>query len=184
MEEGMNYNWTQEYLVKEPLWYLLATPDYYTTDWWKMRTRQFKEDHGLICDGCSLEMIDVVGQVKKATKQDIEEGNYSGWTEDDWGNNVGHYHYREVDRIPKFITHHVTYERKGNERDEDLRLLCSMCHNLLHYLQYGRTWQGTSGMAAKEWLLQRPELETTLPLIFPVDLAVGEPSEIPTQSLT
>lgn len=30
--------------------------------------------------------------------------------------------------------HHVTYERLGNERPEDLCVLCRGCHNLMHGL--------------------------------------------------
>lgn len=38
------------------------------------------------------------------------------------------------DRIPlRFHVHHVTYERLGEERDDDLALLCSACHNAVHF---------------------------------------------------
>jgi 5-methylcytosine-specific restriction endonuclease McrA len=33
----------------------------------------------------------------------------------------------------RYHVHHISYERLGQEHDDDLRLLCSPCHNLVHY---------------------------------------------------
>lgn len=33
----------------------------------------------------------------------------------------------------RFHVHHITYDRLGDEQDDDLILLCSMCHNAIHY---------------------------------------------------
>jgi hypothetical protein len=33
----------------------------------------------------------------------------------------------------RFHVHHITYVRLGEEQDDDLRLLCAACHNLVHY---------------------------------------------------
>jgi 5-methylcytosine-specific restriction endonuclease McrA len=36
------------------------------------------------------------------------------------------------DNYSDLIIHHVTYERYGQERPNDLRLLCWACHNIFH----------------------------------------------------
>lgn len=33
----------------------------------------------------------------------------------------------------RFHVHHISYARLGEERDDDLRLLCAACHNLVHF---------------------------------------------------
>jgi predicted HNH restriction endonuclease len=40
------------------------------------------------------------------------------------------------------ILHHLTYERVGNESDEDLRLLCKECHREAHRVKipFGISW--------------------------------------------
>ena len=40
------------------------------------------------------------------------------------------------------ILHHLTYERVGNESDEDLRLLCKECHHEAHRVKipFGISW--------------------------------------------
>lgn len=43
----------------------------------------------------------------------------------------------------RFNVHHVTYERLGQEDDHDLRLVCSPCHNLIHFPQ---------SSAARHWV--------------------------------
>lgn len=35
--------------------------------------------------------------------------------------------------VLRYHVHHITYVRLGQESDWDLRLLCSPCHNLVHY---------------------------------------------------
>ena len=34
--------------------------------------------------------------------------------------------------LKKYNIHHLTYERIGNEKEEDLMLLCPKCHKALH----------------------------------------------------
>ena len=36
-------------------------------------------------------------------------------------------------RTDEIEVHHVSYDRLGHERDEDLKALCVRCHNDLHY---------------------------------------------------
>lgn len=45
----------------------------------------------------------------------------------------------------RFHVHHLSYERLGEEQDDDLVLLCSRCHNLVHYPESAaaRFWRET-----------------------------------------
>jgi 5-methylcytosine-specific restriction endonuclease McrA len=49
----------------------------------------------------------------------------------------------------RFNVHHTTYEHLGDERDEDLKLLCAACHNLVHF---------PDSHAAVHWANLRPHL--------------------------
>ncbi|TDI18407.1 MAG: hypothetical protein E2P05_00590 [Acidobacteria bacterium] len=39
---------------------------------------------------------------------------------------------------PELQVHHLTYERFGHERDEDLECLCKGCHDYLHAIEKAR----------------------------------------------
>lgn len=89
----------------EPLWYLLSIPycQYMQTRHWKQRSASFVEGFG--CDKhCELCSIFQVVD---------DRGNVLDW-------------------LPQFQVHHISYDHLGCEPDEDLRLVCSACHNLIH----------------------------------------------------
>lgn len=62
-----------------------------------------------------------------------------------------------LSRIAKFQcryhVHHLTYERLGEEHDDDLMLLCSPCHNLVHY---------PDSHAAQHWLEKLSQWEVDI----------------------
>jgi hypothetical protein len=104
-------------LRPEPLWYLkgLSYSDYLHSDHWKLRRQEFLAGREQQCERCELEHIDE--------------------TVSDDGAEVER-------RAPRFNVHHLSYERLGEELDEDLMLLCAPCHNLEHRpdSHAGRWW--------------------------------------------
>jgi hypothetical protein len=42
----------------------------------------------------------------------------------------------EISKGIPFDVHHLTYERLGEERDEDLLVVCCPCHASIHGLRY------------------------------------------------
>lgn len=66
----------------------------------------------------------------------------------------------------KFHVHHISYARRGYERDEDLRLLCAPCHHLVHFPDHFQSqhWLEVRSFAcpdleAKALELRPPELD-------------------------
>lgn len=105
------YAHTQTAPEHEPLWLLKSIPynEYLQTAWWKQRRQLYISQHesvfGKACSACGIED----GQIA------IANGNESDgiWI--------------------RYHLHHLTYERIGEEQDEDLMLVCSPCHNAIHY---------------------------------------------------
>ncbi len=52
--------------------------------------------------------------------------------------------------------HHLSYERLGNEAQEDLIVLCNFCHADVH--DYEQIKKGVAGLAARRTFF-KPELE-------------------------
>jgi len=104
--------------VIEPIWYLRSLPYsvYLQSAWWKKRRAQFRASHKTDrCDLCGMETLLAR-------------------------------HPFDTELIPiRFEVHHVSYTHLGAEPDEDLRLLCAPCHNLVHF---------PDSHAAKVWLSQ------------------------------
>jgi hypothetical protein len=70
----------------------------------------------------------------------------------DWGERrkaklrqVG-YRCQGCDETERLEVHHLTYDRLGNERMEDLMVLCQLCHALEH----GRVPRGTGAVAGPD----------------------------------
>jgi hypothetical protein len=153
--------------------YLQCTPSYIDTYWWKERRDQFFQDHGRRCDACGITAVGQAQMSRPATKREIEEYEAGRDPEDGWvswsGNVALIYRVNWLRVIyPRFHAHHVTYKHLGAERDEDLRLLCEMCHNALHHLERDRNVETVPGMMAERWLGLHPELRSILPTMFPV----------------
>lgn len=69
-------------------------------------------------------------------------------------------HVNVEDIEVRFNVHHMTYEHLGYERDEDLILLCSPCHNLVHYpdSEAARHWIAYHQADVENWdLVERAE---------------------------
>lgn len=104
----------------EPLWYLLSIPyqQYRVTHYWRNRSQAFRDTF----EGCPFcELCNLVE------------------VSDDQGNVLEH--------LPQFHVHHICYDHLGCEPDEDLRLVCSACHNLIH---------NPLSHAARNWLDLNP----------------------------
>ena len=121
-------------LQSEPLWYLKGLPydQYRQTNHWRLRRDAYLstfDDEIRQCQNCGLAVIDEViveetRYVDPSTGQECN-GRKKGAVKQ--GRRI-----REQ-RPPAFHVHHLTYERLGEEWDEDLQLLCAPCHNLEHF---------------------------------------------------
>lgn len=122
-------------LTPEPLWYLKGLPygDYLQTDHWKSTRNNFLSmyEGALACDRCGLDVLDQVSYARKYHYR--PEGNTMVECRSDAQGAMETYDTWYEDRTPRFNVHHKTYERLGEERMEDLELLCSPCHNVEHY---------------------------------------------------
>lgn len=116
-----------EFRSEEPLWYLKSVPyyEYLQSVHWRNKREKFLEGRELVCGRCGLMYVDLHARfVLWETKMEYTEEE--GWEGED---------YSEVEsrkRTPRWHVHHKTYERLGEEKMDDLELLCSPCHNLEH----------------------------------------------------
>lgn len=87
--------------------------EYTHSRWWKFRKQQYLADRILHRGEGALLECDCCCQHVTSYER-LNDGR------------------RQIDGWPRFHLHHVSYENLGNERDEDLRWVCSPCHNLIH----------------------------------------------------
>jgi 5-methylcytosine-specific restriction endonuclease McrA len=127
-------------LQAEPLWYLKGLPygDYLTTDHWQIVRQNYRgmvEDQygNLCCEWCGLDVVDQVEATRHTYTRYDQKTTLTvecGPTHRDADH---HEHFFMQDRFARFHVHHKTYERLGEEHWDDLVLLCSPCHNVVHF---------------------------------------------------
>lgn len=105
----------------EPLWLLKAISysEYRQSAWWRARRDSYIATT-IAANGCKA--CELCG---------IEDGSIAAANGEDSDGIYVRYH-----------VHHRNYARLGAESDHDLALLCSMCHNLVHFPE---------SVAAKFW---------------------------------
>lgn len=125
----------REDLPIEPLWWLKscdATAYHHSRHWLTLRQR-YLDEHEHVCFLCGIRSIGEIQRVERV-------GEYVDKNHDfrycaPGSTKAAEIHERDLEpapREPVFVVHHVTYDRIGRERDEDFRLVCSPCHQLIH----------------------------------------------------
>jgi hypothetical protein len=134
----------------EPVWYLRSLPysTYRQSAWWQYRRAQFRAWHQTdACDLCGMQFI------------------------------PGRYPF-DTELIPlRFHVHHSSYASLGEESNEDLRLLCVSCHNLVHFpdSHAAQAWVKCVDAADRdEFIEQAARLRPVQPVCIECELGGGE----------
>lgn len=117
----------------EPLWWLRSVQisTYYSTVHWRLLRKRFLAEVEHECALCGMRTLDLVAQ-EEAVGVCWEPEQFvvpdSPLADELWTRPLVVTRERE----PSWTVHHRTYERLGEEELDDLCLLCSPCHQLVH----------------------------------------------------
>lgn len=120
-----------EHSKQEPVWFLRCIPygEYINhSRWWEYRRGLFLEKWDGTCHCCDEQIKIPIPDQGQYPVIDRRLGE-------------------AITRLPFAIVHHLRYDNLRDEPDEDLSVVCSPCHQLIHH---PKSWQARNWLAEHE----------------------------------
>lgn len=129
---------------EEPLEYLLGLPytNYIHSLHWHRVRDEILAQRPRECEFCHIETVCVVEVLHSGVGRQDAQGV---WHDSQAKDAIAYAYTTFEPRPPTLVVHHITYDNMGQERDEDLVLLCVSCHAVVHDRQNAstRNWRAS-----------------------------------------